>query len=60
MYFEIFILLFPQGGTSKVIGQVLALAFDSNGRILWAGDDRGFIFSFLFDLATGKVTKAKR
>ncbi|KAK2182029.1 hypothetical protein NP493_369g00025 [Ridgeia piscesae] len=49
-----------KGGTSKVLGKVLTLAFDMTGRILWTGDDKGFIFSFLFDLATGKITKAKR
>ena len=49
-----------QGGSGKVTGQVLSLAFDSTGHILWTGDDRGYIFSFLFDMATGKLTKAKR
>ncbi|KAI0220358.1 WD repeat-containing protein 13 [Lamellibrachia satsuma] len=49
-----------KGGTSKVLGKVLTLAFDTTGRILWTGDNKGFIFSFLFDLATGKITKAKR
>ncbi|XP_069785255.1 WD repeat-containing protein 13 isoform X3 [Narcine bancroftii] len=49
-----------KGGSSKLTGRVLALSFDAPGRILWAGDDRGSIFSFLFDMATGKLTKAKR
>ncbi|XP_069503614.1 WD repeat-containing protein 13 isoform X1 [Ambystoma mexicanum] len=49
-----------KGGSSKLTGRVLSLSFDSPGRILWAGDDRGSIFSFLFDMATGKLTKAKR
>lgn len=49
-----------KGGSSKLTGRVLSLSFDSAGRILWAGDDRGSIFSFLFDMATGKLTKAKR
>ncbi|KAG7270541.1 hypothetical protein CRUP_025143 [Coryphaenoides rupestris] len=49
-----------KGGSSKLTGRVLSLSFDAPGRILWAGDDRGSIFSFLFDMATGKLTKAKR
>ncbi|KAF6721233.1 WD repeat-containing protein 13 [Oryzias melastigma] len=44
-----------KGGSSKLTGRVLSLSFDAPGRILWAGDDRGSIFSFLFDMATGKV-----
>lgn len=49
-----------KGGSSKLTGRVLSLSFDAPGRILWAGDERGSIFSFLFDMATGKLTKAKR
>lgn len=43
-----------KGGSSKLTGRVLSLSFDSPGRILWAGDDKGSIFSFLFDMATGE------
>lgn len=45
-----------KGGSSKLTGRVLSLSFDAPGRILWAGDDRGSIFSFLFDMATGART----
>lgn len=45
-----------KGGSSKLTGRVLSLSFDAPGRILWAGDDRGSIFSFLFDMATGTLT----
>lgn len=45
-----------KGGSSKLTGRVLSLSFDAPGRILWAGDDRGSIFSFLFDMATGTRT----
>lgn len=45
-----------KGGSSKLTGRVLSLSFDAPGRILWAGDDRGSIFSFLFDMATGACT----
>ena len=41
-------------------GKVYCLAFDASGKILWAGDERGSIFSFLVDVATGKLTKARR
>ena len=43
-----------KGGSSKLTGRVLALSFDAPGRLLWAGDDRGSVFSFLFDMATGR------
>ena len=49
-----------QGGSSKVTGKVHAMAFDPSGHILWAGDDRGSIFSFTVDVATGKLTKTHR
>src|SRR4029434_6957644 len=45
-----------KGGSSKLTGRVMSLSFDAPGRILWAGDDRGSIFSFLFDMATGTVS----
>ena len=38
----------------------MALAFDTTGHVLWAGDDRGAIFSFTIDIATGKLTKTRR
>lgn len=44
-----------KGGSSKLTGRVLSLSFDAPGRILWAGDDRGSVFSFLFDMATGTI-----
>ena len=49
-----------QGSSAKVLGRVLCLCFDSTGHLLWSGDDHGYIFSFLFDVASGKLTKAKR
>uniref|UniRef100_A0A8C4LLE8 WD repeat domain 13 n=1 Tax=Equus asinus asinus TaxID=83772 RepID=A0A8C4LLE8_EQUAS len=47
-----------KGGSSKLTGRVLALSFDAPGRLLWAGDDRGSVFSFLFDMATGRQAQA--
>lgn len=43
-----------------LLGRILSLAFDTSGKLLWTGDDKGFITSFLFDIASGKITKAKR
>lgn len=51
---------YPKGGTSKVAGQVTSLTFDSTGKTLWAGDDKGTIISFLFDLGSGGLRKGKR
>ncbi|NWS79685.1 WDR13 protein, partial [Toxostoma redivivum] len=42
-----------RGGTGRLPGRVLALCFDSPGRVLWAGDDRGSVSSFLCDPGTG-------
>lgn len=49
-----------KGGTSNLPGQVLSLCFDSSGKILWAGDSKGNVNSFLFDLITGRLIRAKR
>ena len=49
-----------QGGSGKVMGKVHALCFDTSGQVLWSGDDRGFVISFVFDMATGKINKAKK
>ncbi|KAK3854623.1 hypothetical protein Pcinc_038914 [Petrolisthes cinctipes] len=51
---------YPKGGTSRVAGQVTALTFDASGKTLWAGDDKGTIVSFLFDLGSGCLRKGKR
>ncbi|CAM1291502.1 WDR13 (predicted) [Pycnogonum litorale] len=52
--------IYPKGGSSKTTGQVLSLAFDSVGGLLWAGDNRGSITSYLFELPTGRLTKCRR
>ncbi|XP_006824011.1 WD repeat-containing protein 13-like [Saccoglossus kowalevskii] len=49
-----------KGGLGKASGKVLSMAFDPTGKILWAGDDRGLIFSFLCDVMSGKLTRCKR
>ncbi|XP_041473727.1 WD repeat-containing protein 13-like [Lytechinus variegatus] len=49
-----------KGGQGKLTGQVLCLAFNDSGTLLWGGDDKGVISSFQYDMATGKLTKGKR
>ncbi|XP_025900580.1 WD repeat-containing protein 13, partial [Nothoprocta perdicaria] len=38
-----------RGGAGRLPGRVLSLCFDGAGRVLWAGDDRGSLCSFLCD-----------
>ncbi|XP_063229525.1 WD repeat-containing protein 13-like isoform X2 [Bacillus rossius redtenbacheri] len=52
--------IYPRGGTSKLGGKILSLACDSSGRLVWAGNDRGTIVSFLFDAETGRLSKCRR
>ncbi|XP_021919906.1 WD repeat-containing protein 13-like isoform X2 [Zootermopsis nevadensis] len=52
--------IYPRGGSSKLGGKVLALACDASGQLLWAGNNKGTIVSFLFDLETGKLSKLCR
>uniref|UniRef100_H2ZHU9 Uncharacterized protein n=1 Tax=Ciona savignyi TaxID=51511 RepID=H2ZHU9_CIOSA len=47
-----------KGANGKLSGAVLSMSFDSSGKVLWAGDDQGTIYSFSFDLSTGKLRKA--
>uniref|UniRef100_UPI00358F1978 WD repeat-containing protein 13 n=1 Tax=Myxine glutinosa TaxID=7769 RepID=UPI00358F1978 len=49
-----------RGAPSRLPGRATALAFDSAGHLLWAGDDRGSITAFLFDMAIGKLSRARR
>jgi len=52
--------IFPLNGSSQVGASVTCLAFDGLGKLLWAGDDRGYIVSFLVDPATGRLVKGRR
>lgn len=53
--------IYAKGGLAKMPGKVMALVFDmGGGYILWAGDDKGNIISFLFDLPSGRLTKGRR
>ncbi|XP_068084432.1 WD repeat-containing protein 13 [Anabrus simplex] len=52
--------IYPRGGSSKLGGKVLSLAFDSTGVLLWAGNNKGTLVSFLFDAETGRLSKCRR
>ncbi|XP_054718052.1 WD repeat-containing protein 13-like [Uloborus diversus] len=52
--------IYLKGGSSKTSGSILSIVFDSSGKLLWVGDDKGYIVSYLFDLHTGRLTKGKK
>eukprot|EP00118_Oscarella_pearsei_P004689 m.20450 g.20450 ORF g.20450 m.20450 type:complete len:493 (+) comp28019_c0_seq2:150-1628(+) len=49
-----------KGGLGKTAGAVKALAFDTSGTTLWCGDDKGSMFSFLFNVMSGRIQRTKR
>ncbi|XP_065836959.1 WD repeat-containing protein 13-like isoform X2 [Oscarella lobularis] len=49
-----------KGGLGKVAGAVKAFVFDSAGTTLWCGDDKGSIFSFSFNVTSGRLVRLKR
>ncbi|ESO10695.1 hypothetical protein HELRODRAFT_72444, partial [Helobdella robusta] len=49
-----------KGGISNLSGSVQCLCFDSSGKLLWAGDSKGYVTSFLFDLISGRLIRAKK
>ncbi|MCL4128006.1 UNVERIFIED_CONTAM: hypothetical protein GTU68_050333 [Idotea baltica] len=51
---------YPTGGTSQVADSITSLTFDISGVILWAGNAKGTINSFKFDLSSGRLRKGKR
>ena len=42
------------------MGQVLSLSFDPSGKLLWAGDDKGSLYSFTVDVTNGKLIKTRK
>ncbi|KAH3872059.1 hypothetical protein DPMN_035272 [Dreissena polymorpha] len=52
--------IYFQGGSCKITGQALSLAFDPTGATLWVGDDKGSLSSFNVDLAHGKLIRTRR
>ena len=52
--------IFPTSGTSTLPGSVLCLAVSSQDDLVWAGTDRGAVFSFRVDTNLGKLSKGHR
>lgn len=52
--------IFPLNGSSQIGAPVTCLTCDGLGKLIWAGDDRGYINSFLVDSATGRLIKGRR
>ncbi|PIK56477.1 putative WD repeat-containing protein 13, partial [Apostichopus japonicus] len=48
-----------RGGVGKMPGSILSLACNDTGSLLWGGDDRSNLQSFIFDVTSGKLTKGK-
>lgn len=49
-----------RGGTAPTPAPVTALAFNTHGTTLWAGDDKGSITAFRVDLSSGGLRKGRR
>ncbi|XP_028518308.1 WD repeat-containing protein 13, partial [Exaiptasia diaphana] len=49
-----------KGGTGKVSSGVYCMEFESSGMVLWVGDEKGCIYSFCFDISSGRLQKSKR
>ncbi|KAL4240495.1 WD repeat-containing protein 13 [Mactra antiquata] len=49
-----------KGGSCKITGMGMALAFDSVGKTLWVGDDKGSLSSFNVDHTNGKMIRVRR
>lgn len=53
--------IYIRGGSCKIGGKVLSLACEgSGGLVIWAGTEKGLIFSFQFEPQTGCLTKLLR
>ncbi|CAB3361892.1 Hypothetical predicted protein [Cloeon dipterum] len=52
--------IYPKSGSSKMGGRVQAIEFESSGQMLWAGNDKGLIFSFFVSAANGRISKCRR
>lgn len=44
-------------GSCKVSGAAVCMCCDNTGRLLWVGDDKGTVMSFLMDPSLGKLVK---
>lgn len=44
----------------KIGGRVLSIACESTGQLIWAGNNKGVIVSFIIDAGSGKLTKCRK
>jgi len=49
-----------KGGIAKGTASIKCLEFDPSGSLLWTGDEKGVVTSYLFNIMTGKLTRGKR
>lgn len=47
-------------GVSKGFAAIRCLEFDPSGTLLWAGDDKGVLASFAFNIMNGKLIKNRK
>ncbi|XP_066933799.1 WD repeat-containing protein 13-like [Clytia hemisphaerica] len=47
-------------GVAKGTNPIRCLEFDPSGTFLWAGDDKGVLMSFAFNVMSGKLTKSRK
>lgn len=45
--------MFPKGGKQKIGGQILSLAIDSSGQIIWTGNDK--VISLITKIYNNKI-----
>ena len=57
---NVYTCIYFQGGSCKITGIGMSLAFDPTGRTLWVGDDKGSLSSFNVDLTNGKLIRTRR
>ncbi|KAJ1526883.1 hypothetical protein ONE63_008438 [Megalurothrips usitatus] len=44
----------------KIGGQVLSVACEATGHLIWAGNNKGVIVSFIIDAGSGRLTKCRK
>jgi WD40 repeat protein len=52
--------IYTKGGVFNSGEHILCLCFDTTGTILWVGDSKGFICSFIFEIRTCRLILANK
>ncbi|XP_057311161.1 WD repeat-containing protein 13-like [Hydractinia symbiolongicarpus] len=47
-------------GVAKGTTSIRCLEFDLSGTLLWTGDEKGVVTSFIFNIVTGKLSRGKK